>query len=135
MIETHIRNALDRRISFFEQQHAERTNCYRLFHGATEGVPGLSIDRYGSVLLMQTWREPLETQRATSIADLIRKELSMPLLAVWNHRQKRGQVQQHPLDPIPSDITGTELGMTYRCLLYTSPSPRDLSTSRMLSSA
>ena len=27
------------------------------------------------------------------------------------------------------------LGMTYSCLLYTSPSPRDLSTSRMPSSA
>ena len=28
-----------------------------------------------------------------------------------------------------------ELGITYICLLYTSPSPRDLSTSRMPSSA
>ena len=113
MIESHILGALERRSSFIEERHTEGTDCYRLFHGATEGIPGLSIDRYGPVLLMQTWREPLETQHATFMADLIRKELSMPLLAVWNHRQKRGQVQQHPLDSIPSNITGTELGMTY----------------------
>ena len=113
MIESHIRSALDRRRLFIEKQHTEGTNCYRLFHGATEGIPGLSIDRYGSILLMQTWREPLEDQRATYIADLIRKDLSLPLLAVWNHRQKRGQVLHHPLDPLPEEITGTELGLKY----------------------
>lgn len=113
MIESHIRSAIARRIPLIEKLHAEETDCYRLFHGATEGVPGLSVDRYGPVLLMQTWREPLEKKHAASIADLIRKDLSMPLLAVWNHRQKRGQVQQHPLDPIPCDATGTELGIKY----------------------
>ena len=33
-----------------------------------------------------------------------------------------------------SELAG-EYGMTYRCLLYTSPSPRDPKTSRMPSSA
>jgi len=113
MIESHILSALQRRKPFFEKQHAEGTNCYRLFHGATEGVPGLSIDRYGPILLIQTWREPLEKQRASLLANIIRKELSIPLYAVWNHRQKRGQVQHHPLDSIPEDITGTELDITY----------------------
>ena len=32
-------------------------------------------------------------------------------------------------------VTGLTLAMHYICLLYTSPSPRDLSTSRMPSSA
>ena len=113
MIESHIRSALDRRRLFIEERDAEKTNCYRLFHGATEGIPGLSIDRYGPVLLMQTWREPLEEDKASYVADLIRKDLSLPLLAIWNHRQKRGQVQHHPLDPIPDNITGTEMGITY----------------------
>ena len=113
MIESYIHSALERRMSFFEQQHAEGTNCYRMFHGATEGVPGLSIDRYGPVLLMQTWREQLDMNRASSIADIIRKEHASSLLAIWNHRGKRGQVQHHPLDTIPKDVTGTELGITY----------------------
>jgi len=33
------------------------------------------------------------------------------------------------------DLRSTEGGHTWTCLLYTSPSPRDLSTSRMPSSA
>lgn len=27
----------------------EKTDCYRLFHGAVEGCPGLTIDRYSTV--------------------------------------------------------------------------------------
>lgn len=27
--------------------HAEGTDCYRLFHGAVEGSPGCTLDRYG----------------------------------------------------------------------------------------
>ena len=34
-----------------------------------------------------------------------------------------------------ADITFVSWGGAYTCLLYTSPSPRDLSTSRMQSSA
>ena len=34
-----------------------------------------------------------------------------------------------------AQTSNAKLGMAYACLLYTSPSPRDLSTSRMPSSA
>lgn len=27
----------------------EKTDCYRLFHGAVEGCPGLTVDRYSTV--------------------------------------------------------------------------------------
>ena len=27
----------------------EQTDCYRLYHGAVEGCPGLTVDRYGTV--------------------------------------------------------------------------------------
>ena len=42
------------------------------------------------------------------------------------------------LDPAPPEFDGrfgVPDGISWRCLLYTSPSPRDLSTSRMPSSA
>ena len=32
--------------------HAEGTDCYRLFHGAVEGRPGLTVDVYGALLLV-----------------------------------------------------------------------------------
>ena len=41
----------------------------------------------------------------------------------------------YTLDEIPNDITGNTPASFEPCLLYTSPSPRDLSTSRMPSSA
>ncbi|MEO0606508.1 MAG: SAM-dependent methyltransferase, partial [Myxococcota bacterium] len=49
--------ALVRRERLLERLHAEGTDCYRLFHGAVEGHPGLALDRYGPLLLVQTWRE------------------------------------------------------------------------------
>lgn len=113
MIDPTIFDAITRRMSFLEQLHAEDTTCYRLFHGATEGIPGLSIDRYGSVLLMQTWREILDEKHAQTIAESICTTLNLPLHAVWNHRQKRGQVQHHPLAPLPDLSIGSELGIQY----------------------
>ena len=41
----------------------------------------------------------------------------------------------HFVDQVRSFEDRTKLSRDYRCLLYTSPSPRDLSTSRMPSSA
>jgi 23S rRNA (cytosine1962-C5)-methyltransferase len=39
-----------------------RRSCGRLFHGVGEGKPGLTIDRYGPVCLVQTWREGLSKE-------------------------------------------------------------------------
>ncbi len=36
------------------------TDSYRIFHGAAEGAPGLSVDRYGTELLVQVFREEME---------------------------------------------------------------------------
>jgi len=47
-------------IEAFELQE---TNAYRLFHGAVEGFPGLTVDQFGKSVLVSTYREPL-TQRA-----------------------------------------------------------------------
>jgi 23S rRNA (cytosine1962-C5)-methyltransferase len=37
----------------------EKTNAYRLFHGTVEGRPGLTVDRYGSLILVQSFHGPL----------------------------------------------------------------------------
>ena len=54
--------------------------------------------------------------------------------------QKRGGIAgfidaEHALDPVYAKNIGVDIDNLYICLLYTSPSPRDLSTSRMPSSA
>jgi 23S rRNA (cytosine1962-C5)-methyltransferase len=47
--------------------HAERTDAYRLFHGSVEGQPGLTVDRYGDLLLVQSFHRSLD---AVELAEL-----------------------------------------------------------------
>ena len=48
-----LERALDRRAGLIAALQAEATDAYRLFHGSVEGVPGLTVDRYGAVLLSE----------------------------------------------------------------------------------
>lgn len=106
-------DALVRRRSLLEDLHREGTTCYRLLHGATEGVPGLTVDRYGPGLLVQTWRDPLSPEQLPQIADRVADALGERLFPVWNHRVRPIAFERwHPVDPPPAPI-GTELGLRY----------------------
>ena len=113
-----LQRALLNRRSLLDQLHGEGTDCYRLFHGAVEGFPGCTIDRYGGVLLVQTWREPLKAESLHLIASEIEQALGFPLQMVWNHRApSRGGGRQafdewHDPGPLSTCI-GTELGIAY----------------------
>ncbi len=52
--------AYSARSELLPQLHAEGTNAYRLFHGSVEGRSGLTVDRYGDLLLVQSFHTPLE---------------------------------------------------------------------------
>lgn len=54
-----ISKAIDNRKSFIEKCHQENTNCYRLFHGTVEGEPGLTVDKYGEQILIQSFHQEL----------------------------------------------------------------------------
>ena len=53
--------------------------------------------------------------------------------ALFRHKDLAALRDKREENPI--EVEAGELGLNYVCLLYTSPSPRDLSTSRMPSSA
>jgi 23S rRNA (cytosine1962-C5)-methyltransferase len=108
-------NALERRKPLLARLGAEETDCYRLFHGIAEGHPGLAIDRYGPILLLQTWREPLEEGEVEGIHAGIEETLGAKLTAVWNHRNKPREVPFSRFhDPaIPEAPVGRELGLRY----------------------
>ena len=80
--------ALQRRESLFQKLHDEQTNAYRLFHGITEGLPGLTVDRYGKLILMQTFRDPFSAEQVTHIESVLQKTLSYDFTFVYNHRGK-----------------------------------------------
>lgn len=46
---------------------ASDTDCYRLFHGTAEGMPGLTVDRYGEVLLVQSFHAALDAGELAEI--------------------------------------------------------------------
>jgi 23S rRNA (cytosine1962-C5)-methyltransferase len=63
----HLATALQSRSALIGSLHAENTNAYRLFHGSTEGVPGLTVDRYNDLVLIQSFHRPLEASQLAEI--------------------------------------------------------------------
>jgi 23S rRNA (cytosine1962-C5)-methyltransferase len=79
-------DAIERRSSLLRRLAEEETDCARLFHGVVEGRPGLTIDRYGPVLLVQTWAAPLADVELREIAAAVERGLGEALAICWNHR-------------------------------------------------
>jgi 23S rRNA (cytosine1962-C5)-methyltransferase len=102
--------ALVRRRTLLRTLHAEGTDCYRLLHGIAEGAPGIAVDRYGPVVLVQTWREPIAV---AGIAEQIRAQLDAPLTVVWNHRVRPIDFERWHRPEIPPHPVGLELGVRY----------------------
>lgn len=103
--------ALERRGALLSALAAEGTDCVRLFHGTVEGRPGLTVDRYGPVLLAQTWGAPLAEGELEAIARTIDDTLGTTLVPVWNDR---GERERAPLDDVRLGAPiGHELGIAY----------------------
>ncbi len=49
---------------------AEGTDCWRLFHGVAEGRPGLTVDRYGPLMLVQVFHGDLLDSDAEALQSL-----------------------------------------------------------------
>ena len=104
-----VRRAIERRRDLLEQLSGEGTDCYRLFHGVAEGRPGLTIDRYGPILLLQTWREPLTPAEIGDYHRVVEDACGWSLTPAWNHRaDKSSDVIAEAEAPV-----GRELGVRY----------------------
>ena len=115
-----LRAALAGRQTLLDELHAQGTDCYRLFHGSQEGAGGLTIDRYGPQLLVQSFHSSLERAQLLSLAECCRQSLDESLLLVYNDRSK-GNSRIDRLDPVYQadaaaleDLIGHEWGLNYR---------------------
>lgn len=81
-------SALNTRQDLIQQLHAEQTQAYRVFHGTVEGRPGLSVDRYGDLLLVQSFHEPLSAEQLTELTAFYAKALPGPTL-IYNDRSQQ----------------------------------------------
>lgn len=61
-----LEKAFKSRASLLLEQTGSKTNCFRLFNGETEGIPGLIIEQYGEVLVFQIFEE----ENTLSMSDL-----------------------------------------------------------------
>lgn len=104
-----VRRALERRRELLSRLLAERTDCYRLFHGVAEGRPGLTIDRYGPILLLQTWRDALTPDEISDYHREVEALLETSMTPVWNHRAEKLPTSSWSAEP----PIGHELGIRY----------------------
>ncbi|MBL8724111.1 MAG: class I SAM-dependent methyltransferase [Planctomycetes bacterium] len=78
--------AVARRHHLLERLHREGTDTYRLLHGIAEGAPGVTVDRYGGVWLVQTFRGPLPAGEVEALQQAANQALGLDLPVVCNHR-------------------------------------------------
>ena len=100
--------SIDRRAPLLARLDQEATDCVRLLHGATEGAPGVAVDRYGPVLLVQTWREPLADGTTDALLGIAREVVPVERV-VWNHRPRGGPGWR----PVDAPVVGRELGLLF----------------------
>lgn len=110
--------ALDARADLIARLHAGQTDAYRLFHGSVEGHPGLTVDRYGELLLVQSFHSPLAPQALGALRAFYAERLA-GLTLVFNDRSQANSRIANPLPPdeieaatLPREMR--EMGVTYR---------------------
>ncbi len=103
------------RSSLLEQLHCEETTCYRLLHGAVEGCPGLTVDRYGPLLWVQTFHEPLPPGALEALSQAADQALGQSLIPIWNHRAQARHPASGYADPPEADgwHLAHEAGLAY----------------------
>lgn len=108
-----LQSALARRADLFATLASENTNAYRLFHGSNEGRPGLTIDRYGPQLLIQSFHASLSTEELATIEAVSAGHFE-PLEVVYNDRSARYS-RRKDTEAISADShLCQELGLSYR---------------------
>ncbi|MEH6473069.1 MAG: class I SAM-dependent methyltransferase [Halopseudomonas sp.] len=114
-----LQQAFERRRSLLERLNSEQTDCYRLFHGTCEGEPGLTVDRYGPQLIIQSFHRALESEELAQIVTQMNTLLGVELQPFYHARQTSQSAphqSKQMLDAaVPlSEAVCSELGVNYR---------------------
>ena len=117
MFETLLDEAIRKRERLIAGLLAEGTDCYRVFHGVNEGRPGLTVDRYSSLVLVQTFREALGRDELIQLEEVLRAKLTHPFSLAYNHRGKAAtesfDLWHHPAPAALTEIQCQEFGVRY----------------------
>lgn len=109
--------AHEARSALVDRLHEEGTDAYRLFHGTVEGKPGLTVDRYGDLLLVQSFHQSLASEELSALQNFYAKALP-DLTVIYNDRSQANSRIVNELSPEqmraalqPRKVH--ELGVTY----------------------
>lgn len=110
--------AYSARTDLMTRLHAEQTDAYRLFHGSVEGLPGLTVDRYADLVLVQSFHEPLTPEQQAAIEDYYGAALP-DAAVIYNDRSQANSRIRNPLTEAQKIAAHTpriahELGVNYR---------------------
>lgn len=112
--------ALDNREPLLAELHRHGTDCYRLFHGSQEGASGLTIDRYGPQLLVQSFHHALEREVLLELHAAVNTRVGLNTLLIYNDRSQgnsridRNDAVYKAEDAALVDMIGHEWGLNYR---------------------
>jgi len=115
-----LRAAFDARQQLLGELHRQGTDCYRLFHGSQEGAAGLTVDRYGPQLMVQSFHHPLDHEALRTIHQQACSFLAQPLQLIYNDRSQsnsridRSDAVLQPEAAALEDQIGHEWGLSYR---------------------
>jgi 23S rRNA (cytosine1962-C5)-methyltransferase len=91
--------ALQARAPLMARLGEEQTDAYRLFHGTVEGRPGLTVDRYGSLILTQSFHGPLSQADEEAELEAFYLEALPDTDHVYNDRSHANSRVSNPLPP------------------------------------
>ena len=63
------KRSLPRVLSPYAVTTSRARQSWRVLHGVSEGVPGVTVDKFGGALLVQSWREPLKRDDVFDLCD------------------------------------------------------------------
>ena len=111
-------HALNARSALLALMSEEKTDAYRLFHGSVEGVPGLTVDRYGDIVLVQTFHRALLPGELPEIEAFYHSAFP-GLLVIYNDRSQPNSRVSNLLDGAVMKLAElprqfSELGVNYR---------------------
>lgn len=110
--------ALAARADLLTRLHGEDTNAYRLFHGSVEGRSGLTVDRYGDLLLVQSFHQPLAAAELAELEAFYASALP-GLTCIYNDRSQANSriANELPKEQVAAAHTpmeAREMGVRYR---------------------
>lgn len=115
-----LRAAFDSRRPLLDELQQQGTDCYRLFHGSQEGASGLTVDRYGPQLMVQSFHQPLDARSLQAIHEEAMRFIGQRLQLIYNDRSQsnsridRSTALHQPDDVALEDQVAHEWGLNYR---------------------